>query len=49
MTRSKTSKVAPFCADQSFPYVLVCSTVGTIVSLAVAWLLAAHSLAPMVA
>jgi hypothetical protein len=35
MTRSKTRKVPPFSSDHPVPYVLVCSTFGTIVSLAV--------------
>ncbi len=48
MTRTQY-KVPQFSTDQSFPYVLLCSTVGTIISLAAAWLIAAHSLAPMVA
>ena len=46
---TRTHKIPQFSTDQSFPYVLVCSTLGTIISLAAAWLLAAHSLAPMVA
>jgi hypothetical protein len=48
MTRTQY-KVPQFSTDQSFPYVLVCSTVGTIISLAATLLLAVHSLAPMVA
>jgi hypothetical protein len=32
--------------DLSFPYVLVCSTLGTLVSLASVWIFAAMSLAP---
>ena len=32
--------------DRSFPYVLVCSTLGTLVSLASVWIFAAMSLAP---
>ena len=35
--------------DRKFPYVLVCSTLGTIVSLASVWIMIAHSFAPMVA
>ena len=30
--------------DSSFPYVLVCSTLGTIVSLAAVWLTTAQSM-----
>jgi hypothetical protein len=48
MTRTQY-KVPEFPTDQTFPYVLVCSTVGTIISLGAALLLAAHSLAPIVA
>lgn len=35
--------------DTSFPYVLVCSTLGTVVSLASVWLAASLSYAPMIA
>ncbi len=35
--------------DNSFPYVLVCSTLGTLVSLASVWIMTAHAFAPMVA
>jgi len=45
MTRSKTRKVPPFSSDHPVPYVLVCSTFGTIVSLAVVWIVTAHSVA----
>lgn len=34
--------------DNSFPYVLVCSTLGTIVSLASVWLATALSFAPVI-
>jgi len=34
--------------DRSFPYVLVCSTFGTVVSLASVWLATAISYAPMI-
>jgi hypothetical protein len=44
MTRSKSHK-DPFSADRSFPYVLVCSMLGSIVSLASVWLVTAHSVA----
>ena len=47
MTRSKSRKVPPFSADRSFPYVLLCSTLGTVVSLAAVWIMTAHSYAPM--
>jgi len=45
MTRPKTRKVPPFSSDHPFPYVLVCSTFGTIASLAVVWIVTAHSVA----
>jgi len=35
--------------DNSFPYVLICSTFGTIVSLATAWIATAQSFAPVLA
>jgi hypothetical protein len=43
--RSKTQKVPQFCSDHPFPYVLVCSTFGTIVSLAAIRIVTAHSVA----
>jgi hypothetical protein len=33
--------------DSSFPYVLVCSTLGTLVSLASVWIFTAMSFAPV--
>ena len=45
MVRSKSQKIPPFSADRSFPYVLVCSMLGSVVSLASVWLVTAHSLA----
>jgi hypothetical protein len=45
MTRSKSRKVPPFSADRSFPYVLLCSTLGTVLSLASVWIMTAHSVA----
>ena len=45
MTRSKTRKVPQFSSDHPFPYVLVCSTFGTIISLAAVWIVTAHSVA----
>jgi hypothetical protein len=33
--------------DNAFPYVLLCSTLGTVVSLAAVWLVTAVSQAPM--
>ena len=33
--------------DNSFPYVLICSTFGTIVSLASVWIATAQSFAPV--
>ena len=44
MTRSKTRKVPQFSSDHPFPYV-VCSTFGTIISLAAVWIVTAHSVA----
>jgi hypothetical protein len=44
MDRSKSHQ-DPFSSDQSFPYVLLCSMVGTIVSLAFVWIIAAQSVA----
>ena len=49
MTRSKSHKVPPFSADCSFPYVLVCSMLGTVVSLASVWMVTVHSFAPVMA
>ena len=40
-------KVHDFADDRSFPHVLVCSTLGTIVSLASVWIITAFSLAPV--
>ena len=34
--------------DNSFPYVLICSTFGTIVSLASVWIATAQSFAPVI-
>ena len=45
MTRSKSRKVPPFSEDRSFPYVLVCSMLGTVVSLSSVWIVTAHSFA----
>jgi hypothetical protein len=47
MTRSKSPKIPPFSADHSFPYVLLCGTLGTVVSLAFVWIMTAHSYAAM--
>jgi hypothetical protein len=44
MTRSKSHKER-FSSDRSFPYVLLCSTVGTVVSLASVWIATAQSVA----
>ena len=49
MARSTKDNVSPFCADRSFPYVLLCSTLGTIFSLASVCIMTAHSFAPVVA
>jgi hypothetical protein len=35
-----------YASDRSFPYVLICSTFGTIVSLAAVWLSTAVTYAP---
>jgi hypothetical protein len=48
MTRSKSRKVPPFSTDRSFPYVLVCSMLGTVISLASVWIMTAHSFAPVI-
>ena len=45
MTRSKSHKDPSFSSDRSFPYVLVCSMLGTVVSLASVWIVTAHSVA----
>ncbi len=37
MRRLRKHKVAPFSSDQQFPYVLVESTFGAIVSLGAVW------------
>jgi hypothetical protein len=42
MTRSTDNQ------DRSFPYVLVCSLFGTVVSLASVWLATAIAYAPMI-
>jgi hypothetical protein len=44
MTRSKSHK-DPFSSDRSFPCVLLCSTLGTVVSLASVWIMTAQSVA----
>jgi hypothetical protein len=41
MTRFSTPQ------DRSFPYVLVCSTLGTIVSLAAVWIVTSAAFAPV--
>lgn len=46
MTRS-TKQVPAFHADRSFPYVLVCSTLGTVVSLAAVWISTAMQATPI--
>ena len=42
MTHSKSHKDL-FSSDRSFPYVLLCSTLGTVVSLASVWIVTAQS------
>ena len=42
-----TTRPAFFSEDPSFPYVLMCSTLGTIVSLAGVWIITAVSFAPV--
>jgi hypothetical protein len=44
MTRCKSYKDS-FSSDRSFPYVLVCSMLGTVISLASVWIVTAHSVA----
>jgi hypothetical protein len=44
MTRSKSHK-DQFSSDRSFPYVLLCSMLGTVVSLASVWIMTASSYA----
>jgi hypothetical protein len=44
MTRPKSHKDS-FSSDRSFPYVLLCSTLGTVVSLASVWIVTAQSVA----
>jgi len=46
--RTQRTTVMTISTDNSFPYVLVCSTLGTIVSLASVWFTTALSFAPMV-
>lgn len=48
MTRSSKQKIPAYYADRSFPYVLVCSTFGTVVSLAAVWISTALQAAPMI-
>jgi hypothetical protein len=47
MTHSLHIKVPPFCADRSFPYVLLCSTLGATFSLAGVWITTALSAASL--
>jgi hypothetical protein len=44
MPRSKPHK-DQFSSDRSFPYVLICSTLGTVISLASVWLATAQTVA----
>lgn len=44
MTRSKSHK-DQFSSDRSYPYVLLCSLAGTVVSLASVWIVTAHTFA----
>jgi hypothetical protein len=44
MPRFKSHK-DPFSSDRSFPYVLLCSTVATVVSLASVWIVTVQSAA----
>jgi len=48
ITRLKTRKVPQLSSDHPFPYVLVCSTFGTIISFAAVWIVTAHSVAQAV-
>ena len=38
-----------FSSDRTFPYVLLCSTLGTVVSLASVWIVTAQSVQAIVA
>jgi hypothetical protein len=42
MTRRKPYKDS-FSSDRSFPYVLLCSTLGTVLSLASVWIVTAQA------
>jgi hypothetical protein len=46
MRRPDEDKVPAFSSDHSFPYVLLGSTFGTMVSLAAAWIMTAQAYAP---
>ena len=46
MARPKSHK-DQFSSDRSFPYVLICSTLGTVVSLASVWLVTVATYVPV--
>ena len=46
MRRPRNNKVPSFSSDRHFPYVLLGSTFGTMVSLAAAWIMTAQAYAP---
>ena len=47
---NKTLRITPMTSstDNSFPYVLLCSTLGTIVNLASVWLYTSVTFAPVI-
>ena len=47
MTSPANQTVPAFSADRAFPYVLLSSTLGAVISLAVVWIMTAHTVAPM--
>lgn len=48
MTSPAKQPVPAFSADRAFPYVLLSSTLGSVISLAVVWIMTAHTAAPMI-
>jgi len=44
---ASTENASSHCADRPFPYALIYSTFGTIVSLASVWIVSAQSFAPV--
>ncbi len=45
---TKMNSSATYTSDLSFPYVLICSTLGTVVSLASVWLSTAAAFSPVI-